>query len=120
MDELIIEVGLYSPRWGHEDQYKFLFRMDKLKISQGPSERTAEWIDGHDPVWKGRPLVEIMHNDLIWPPEGLEGLLEHIWQGWRNGHLTAEDMQREMGALAKYLNASTRAKPNTEFWKGVF
>ena len=61
-----------------------------------------------------------MKNDKIYPPDGIEGLIEYLWRAWRDGQLDDSQLQIELNELANYVNISTKAKPRTEFWKKIF
>ncbi len=72
-------------------------------------------------VWEGNDtLGDIMRNDGIYPPERLEDLIGHVWSSWKDGSLDSDAVQRELDAFVQYLNASTAAKPRTEYWTGIF
>ncbi len=120
MDPVEAFADFYSPRWGQDDRYTFVFGMDELTIKHGARECAAVWSDNTDPQWSGEPIVGTMQNDSIYPPEGLESLIEHLWRGWRDGQLDAQQLQTELNAFADYINASTHAKPDTDFWRGIF
>lgn len=94
--------------------------MDDLTISHGARVCRAVWNENGDPTWEGEPLVRTMKNDMIYPPDGIEGLIEFLWRAWRDGQLDGNQLQNELSAFADYINASTQAKPNTDFWRGIF
>lgn len=116
------ECEVYSPRWGHPDTYRFAFSMEQLEISHGPRKRTAIWDeDGNGADWKGgTTLNDIMGNDNIHAPEGTENLIAYVWAAWRNGELSSEKAQEELNVFIEWINASTKAKPRTDFWRGIF
>lgn len=110
----------FSPRWGHDDTYEFEFSRERLTIKHGARVCAAEWKENSDPLWTGEPLVGTMKNDMIYPPDGILSLIEYLWRAWRDGELNADQLQSELNALADYVNASTKAKPKTDFWRGIF
>lgn len=120
MEPVEVFADFFSPRWGHNDRYTFTFTVDRLTIRHGPRECAAVRQEGADPVWGGEPLVRTMKNDSIYPPDGIEGLLEFLWRAWRNGELGIEQLQSELTEFANYINASTHAKPQSDFWRGIF
>jgi hypothetical protein len=120
MDMVEVFAEFYSPRWGQSDTYSFKFSMEKLEIAHGARHCAAIWSEVTDPTWIGEPRVGTMKNDSIYPPDGIEGLLEHLWTAWRDGELNNDQLQAELTAFAEYVNASTNAKPKTEFWNGIF
>ncbi len=120
MEPIEVFGDFFSPRWGHNDRYTFSFAMDRLTIRHGPRECTAVWQENRDPIWEGEPLVRTMKNDSIYPPDGIEGLLEFLWRAWRDGQLDIDQVQSELIEFVNYVNASTNAKPQSEFWRGIF
>lgn len=121
MESFEATAEVYSPRWGHTDTYRFHFSEDKLIISHGPRERIATWDSDGGPNWHGRnSLSDMMRNDSIHPPERAESLIGYIWEAWRDGRLDNTQAQEELTAFIDYINASTAAKPKTEFWRGIF
>lgn len=120
MEPVEVFADFYSPRWGHTDRYTFSFSMEQLSIKHGARECVAIWSETTDPTWKGESLVGTMRNDHITPPDGIEGLIEHLWREWRGGRFNAVELQNELTAFTDYINASTAAKPKTDFWKDTF
>lgn len=120
MEPVEVFADFYSPRWGHTDRYKFTFSPERLSIVHGARRCEATWSETADPTWKGESLVGTMKNDSIYPPDGIEGLIEYLWREWRDGRFNVEQLQSELTAFAEYINASTAAKPNTEFWRRTF
>lgn len=120
METIEIFAQFYSPRWGHDDHYKFVFSMERLVITHNARECAAVWSDNNDPEWEGVPLVDTMKNDAIYPPHGIEDLIIYLWSAWRNAQFNEEELQAELDAIADYVNASTHAKPQTDFWKSFF
>ena len=120
MDPIEVFADFYSPRWGHTDRYSFVFAMDRLEITHHARKCTAVWSDTVDLSWSGKPLVGTMRNDSITPPDGIEGLIKYLWRAWRNSQLDGEQLQAELNALVDYVNASTNAKPKTDFWRAIF
>lgn len=120
MDPVTVFADFYSPRWGHADRYEFEFSMEHLTIKQLARVCAATWHDNIDPEWGGESLTDILGNDSIYSPHNLESLLEHLWRAWRDGELNNAQLQAELTAFADYINASTAAKPQTEFWTRTF
>lgn len=119
MDELEIRLPIYSPRWGHE-VYKLTLTRDSLTITSRGRTATCTWREGHDPAWSGEPLADILHDDKIFPPSILQKLIEHAWTKWRSGELDDPAFEGELNAVADWLNTTTRAKPDTDFWRKYF
>ncbi len=113
MEPIEVFADFFSPRWGHTDRYSFVFSMDRLEISHGPRKCAAIWSETADPTWEGEPLVRTMKNDSIYPPDGIEGLIEFLWRAWRDAQLDREQLQDELTAFVNYINASTNPKPNS-------
>jgi hypothetical protein len=120
MDHMSAEIRVYSPRWGQEDTYVLQLSRDSLVISHGPSETTCTYRENLDPEWSGDSLERILMNDAVYPPSVLPRLLEHAWLAWRANEINASSLQEELNAVAEWINTSTRAKPQTEFWRRYF
>jgi len=120
LEPVEVYASIYSPRWGHEDRYTFNFSMDRLDISHMARKTAAIWSDTSDPTWEGEKLAATMTNDSVYPPHNLESLIEFLWREWRDGRFSKEELQAELTAFAEFINAATKAKPQTDFWRGVF
>lgn len=120
MDEITIELRIYSPRWDHEDSYIFELSQEKLDITQGPRSTRAIWSDRFDPEWSGELLADILQNDSIYPPAVLQRMIEYAWRSWRNGDLSDKEIDEELQAVGDWLNTITKSKPRTKFWAGYF
>jgi hypothetical protein len=111
---------IFSPRWGHEDTYEFQFEEDRLTISHLPRTATCTWRENLDPLWEGEALERMLTNDSIYPPAVFRSLIEHLWKSWRNSDIRQDDVDAELQAVVTWLNATTMAKPRTEFWRKYF
>jgi len=81
----VIDLEIFSPRWGNRDVYQFELERDALTISLAPRVSRLVWVDNSDPRWKGESLVDILENNSIYPPEVFYCCIEHAWKSWRNG-----------------------------------
>ncbi|WP_085310953.1 hypothetical protein [Planktotalea arctica] len=121
---MIWEIGLYTPRWGHNDTYVIEFEMDHMVFRKNAGPRPhviAREVEGRDPEWENKvELFRMLNNDSIYPFHKLPNALEYLWREWRNNSMSYEDVLPELEALAESINASTRAKPRTDFWRGYF
>lgn len=116
----VLSASIYSPRWGHDDTYTFELTRESMLISHAARQSKCVWQEGRDPVWQGESLDSYLRNDSIYAPRILSELLEHLWTSWRNGELDDAQAQTELNAVIEWLNALTRAKPKTEFWRKHF
>ena len=114
------QADIFSPRWGHTDQYTFSFERDRLTIAHGQRTATCPWRDGLDPEWGGEALERILVNDSIYPPAVFTTLIEHLWKAWRNGDIQEGHIDAELQEVVTWLNTVTREKPRTEFWRRYF
>ena len=125
MTPFAFHVEIYSPRWGHDDRYEFIFDEDTMKISSG-KQASCKWSEDKEPVWdgynadSGNPFVNILENDSIYPPTILISALEHLWSAWRDGTLKNEEVEAEMNLLIEWVNTGSMNKPKTDFWQGIF
>lgn len=118
--ETVVELQIYSPRWGHSDTYTFEMAREQMKISMGPRSTTCTWRENLDPLWGGEQLHDILRNDSIYPPEIFQSLIEHAWKSWRNGELDDQGVRTELQVVVEWLNKITEAKPRTDFWRKYF
>ncbi len=127
-DRTVIEIKLYSPRWGTNDTYEFQFEKEQMKVKKmgGPSEAICTWYERKDPEWNKlpnsskNPLIEILENDNIFPPTVFIRAIVYAWMAWRNSEINDEQIQSEMNELAKWQNLISENKPKTKFWLGKF
>ena len=117
---IIVDLEIYSPRWGHDDTYSVRLEMDSMEISMNARKAKAKWIERLDPEWSGDQIENIMRNDRIYPPGNIRNLFEHVWEEWRSEEITDEEAEAELKELANWLNTITRSKPDTEFWNQYF
>ncbi len=118
--ETVVELEVYSPRWGHNDTYTFTLKHEFMDISmQGRSARCS-WRENRNPEWSGEPLQNIFENDSIYPPAIFQKLVEYVWKEWRSKNITDQKAETEFVELATWLNAITKSKPQTDFWKKYF
>ena len=115
-----VNLRLYSPRWGHDDTYSVELERDHLKITMAPREAKATWVENSDPVWSGEPLLRIMNNDSIYPPEITQSLFQRAWLVWRAGEIDDDQVAHELQLVADWINAVTQSKPNSDFWRAYF
>ncbi|WP_444454633.1 hypothetical protein ACTTAI_04605 [Rhodobacter capsulatus] len=120
MDPIELYADFYSPRWGHTDRYTFVLSMDRMDVSHMARKCAVIWHENSDPTWQGEPLMGTFANDSIYPPAIMLNLLVRLWTEWRDGRFTAEEAQSELDELTEYVNASTAAKPKSDFWRGTF
>lgn len=111
---------IYSPRWGHNDDYVFDFERDTLTIKLSPRIAICKWQENGAPDWTGETFEQILRNDSIYPPSIFQDLIEHLWICWRNGDIPADSVNTELQTVITWLNLITEAKPQTEFWSAYF
>lgn len=124
MDEVTLEMSIFTTRWGHADIYDLEFGEEALTISHPPRTATCTWREGLDPEWSKESITEkdsllaMLENDSVFPPTILHFLLERAWFAWRDGDIEADDLQLELNNLAVWLNVITHTRPQSEFWRG--
>lgn len=112
---------IYSPRWGHNDTYEFDFQNNVLTIKMNMRITTYTDDPGHDPIRGGSStLDQTFTNDSIQAPHGTEDALIYLWQRWREGELNDVQLDEELGLFVEFINATTRSKPTSKFWRGYF
>jgi len=125
-EDLIIKINIFTPRWGHDDVYTFRFRSDQLLVSNGTKEASCSQEVGQDPKWSGyneivgNSLKNIFTNDSIYPPTVFIDAVEHAWIAWKNSEIDNENLELELRTLCEWLNTTTKAKPNSDFWSKIF
>lgn len=116
----LVNLRIYSPRWGHDDTYSVNFERDFLEISMTPRTARADWRENQDPLWTGESLTRIMNNDSIYPPHNIQRLIEYAWISWRAGNISDQQIELELLQIQDWLNTITKSKPNTDFWNSYF
>lgn len=127
-DSHAVCVDIHSPRWGHSDTYTIVFQQESIEITGGggglrkasctrDENGNREWSGQPGP---GNPLMGIMRNDMIYPPDIFIFALEHAWDAWRDGELKNEQLTAEIVELFAWVNAVTESRPQTEYWRTVF
>ena len=121
-DEISIEVNVYSPRWGHDDVYTITMSRDSMQVEHHPRSAVCESVGNRDPVWTSTDgsLFGIFRNDSINAPENFLDALEYAWIDWRAGELDNSRVTSEIHELFDWLNTVTKAKPDSDYWKGKF
>ena len=123
---ITIEANLWSPRWGHDDEYKVTFTQDQVTIVvlkrecsfTNDSEGNLKWINNISRA--ENPLYEILNNDSIYPPENLIRCIWYLWERWKDHGLSKEFVTEQLESLVEWVNTTTKAKPKTEFWSNYF
>jgi len=120
--QLSVTVDLFSPRWGHNDDYEFVFNEEDMEIIAGMQKKAkCEYVEGMDPQWASHERIgRILTNDHICYPDNLEGLITHVWLSWKNGDINNAIAKESIESLADWINAITSSKPSTEFWNNYF
>ncbi len=125
-DDIQFDVSVFTPRWGHDDTYTVRATRDELTVSAVSKEARCQWVENRDPQWVGHnqtignPLEKILENDSVYPPTVFVRAVEHAWMAWRDATLDDQQFEIELKELVEWLNAVTKAKPESEFWQGVF
>ncbi|WP_305845229.1 hypothetical protein [Photobacterium leiognathi] len=116
----IVDLDVFSPRWGRNDVYSVELRQDCMTISMSVRKATAKWVENCDPEWSGENIQRIMNNDGIYPPEIIQDLFERAWKAWRNGDLSDQQVDNELKLIADWINVVTKHKPDSAFWNKYF
>ncbi len=122
MSETIVELRIFSPRWGHEDTYEIVLTSDSLEIKTPHPSAIAKcnYRERLDSEWVGTDLFSTLRNDAIYAPAVLLEMFVHAWLAWRSNELDDNGVKRELEAIADWLNVISKAKPSTDFWRGYF
>ena len=109
---------VYSPRWGHTDPYSVQMTHDKIAIHQGATKHAECTVDEFgQATWKGynagtgNPLMQIFANDSIYAPEIIPEALGFIFNRWRSGDSTREDVVDALRKLFDWIDRTSRLKP---------
>ena len=105
---------------GPNDPYELTLSNDSLVVSSPSRTAKCDWREGLDPEWTGEDLFDVFGKDFIYPPSIIPDLFEHVWSSWRDGELDSKQVQSELTVIADWINETTKAMPQTEFWKGYF
>jgi hypothetical protein len=125
-DKKSFVVGIFLPRWGHEDTYQFNVSLEQLSFTGGGKEAACKWVENREPKWSGyndtigNPLEKMLEDDSVYTPTVFIKAIEHAWMAWREGILDDAQLETEVEMLCEWLNAITIAKPTTAFWRRFF
>jgi hypothetical protein len=116
---------IHSPRWGHADRYELSMTYDAMRISQGTNAATCKLVDG-DLQWSGykgsgtrNPLLNIFHNDHIYPPTIVVSALEGAWEKWRED-VDEDELRDGLQELFAWIDTTAKGKPSGGLWAGAF
>jgi len=113
---MLVELKIFSPRWGREDTYRIKLERDFMEITMQVRKSRVTWSDTADPIWSGETLQRTMTNDSIFPLAATQDLFERAWKSWRDGEISDQQVEAELKLLADWLNSITKAKPRSDFW----
>lgn len=121
-----IQFSLYSPRFGHSDPYTIKFDENELFFkSTGKEAKCLQdsegkfiW-SGHDDTI-GNPILNILEDNQIYPPSPFLEAIISAWNAWRIKELSDEQLESELTQLFKWVDVSSRNKPNSDFWIHLF
>jgi len=127
MAEFVSRQNVFSTRWGHEDPYTLYFSQDELRIQHGGNGFFAicKLAENGDPEWSGyqgcyNPLINIFHNDMIYPPDIVPDALEWAWRKWRNSEVSEAVLSAGLDELFNWIDCASRNQPKEELWGGAF
>lgn len=121
-------VSVFSPRWGHDDDYSFGLRDEEMSVvnRNAPAKKATctqdengccEWT-GHRNT-SGNPLVNILADDSIFPPSVFVYAVEAAWRAWADGRLDDKQVRKEVQLLFDWVSWVTQKAPKSDFWRGV-
>lgn len=119
MRNLTINVDIFSPRWGHNDEYTIRLEPETLKITASNAKSTScSYVVDHDPVWEkgSETLISIFRNDQIVAPENILSHVESIWEKWRDQIFTDEQTEEAFKSLITWINNITNSKPDIDIF----
>ena len=118
------KMDIYTPRWGHTDEYVIGLEQDKMLFKHGGSlhpPAVVTYVENRDPTWDSKAkFFAPLNNDSIYPSHAFPDALEYLWLQARNTAMDHDQIQAELDAMAEFINASTKAKPQTAFWRQYF
>jgi hypothetical protein len=117
-ESITVTMRLFTPRWGHEDGYRFVFTSDGISMD-GP--KSAHY--NPETEWTGHggenALLRIMSEDDIFAPERVQDLITSIWRGWRDGDLKEDEVDAALRELATWVDGITRTVPRGDLWDRI-
>jgi hypothetical protein len=112
-----IELGILNPDSGRVDRYVVALSRNQMSFGQGRRVAICTGLDEDNPSWEDEERPKsILKRASICPPAGFAKMLVRAWLAWRDGELEDAAVVAELSLLADWLNAMTRAKPQSEFW----
>ena len=122
MDDYTFSSDVWTPRWGHTDNYSVRMTDVEMTVQQGVFTATCAIGAKGDPVWSGgrgsgHALVGMFSADHIYVSEVVARALSWAWEQFRDG--TAKDVLDEgLNELFAWVDTTSRATPKTQLWQG--
>ncbi len=115
----VLKMDLFSPRWGHEDEYKITINENNIEINMSQRIAKYKYIDGEFKNISHESLETIMRNDNISIPENLNYFFFELIKSIIENEIMEEDSQLELKELENWINCNTKACkfPNTDYWR---
>lgn len=119
MKELNLIFDVYSPRWGHTDDYHIIFTREKISISNGNFSAECNKDEFGYYHWTGyeekNSLMKIFSNDMIYAPAMTPHAIERAWDAWLEG-TPDEVVSQGLKELFEWVDLVSRNKPSSDFW----
>lgn len=124
--DLHTSFSVFSPRWGHSDDYSLIFTFDEISITNTNTFNAKctedefgyyHWTGYNENI--GNALMEIFSNDNVYPPSVIPFAVQYAWKSWKEGTPDVEILQA-IDDLFEWVDTVARAKPKSEFWIGAF
>ncbi|QKF80762.1 hypothetical protein [Halarcobacter ebronensis] len=107
-----VKIDLFSPRWGHTDEYKIVLEENIMTISMSARKATCEFDSEENYIWSkdlgSDALFKILDNDSICYPRNLKSSLVKIWRTWVSGKLSDIEIQDKFKELETTINTTTK------------
>ena len=122
-----VYLDFYSPRHGHADRYTFKFDKNEIHANMdGLKNARCIRDEGGRHIWSGyendngNPLLNILENDRIYPPNIFLEAIIFAWDSWRCGDLSDRQLESELKLLIDWVNIVSKNKPDSKFWTSQF
>jgi len=115
----LLNMDLFSPRWGHKDKYKITINENNIEINMSQRIAKYKFHDGKFENISHESLESIMRNDNIPIPENLNYFFFELITSIIENEITEENSQLELKELENWINCNTKSCqfPNTDYWK---
>jgi integron cassette protein len=118
-----VSIKVFSPRWGHDDTWRFSFIDNGWAITFGTGTHQAtlrceDDVDDADTVHDDERFFHWASNDMVQVAESAPDFLRYLWNQYNDSEITEEELRTEFESFASWITSTTNSRPQTPVFKG--